>query len=70
MAGIPKNLTAEQRKAIIKLLQKKKGVDASEIRNEIAQVLRGGTPPARYVSKGGYITKKKKGATKNATKKR
>ena len=70
MAGIPKNLTAEQRKAIIKLLQKKKGVDASEIRNEIAQVLKGGTPLPRYASKGGYMTKKKKGATKNATKKR
>jgi hypothetical protein len=70
VAGIPKNLTAEQRKAIMKLLQKKKGVDASEIRNEIAQVLKGGTPLPRYASKGGYMTKKKKGVTKNATKKR
>jgi F0F1-type ATP synthase delta subunit len=66
VAQLPKNLTAEQRNAIMKLLAKKKGVDASEIRNEIAQILRGGS----YVSKGGYITKKKKGATKNATKKR
>ena len=54
----------------MKLLAKKKGVDASQIRNEIAQVMKGGTAIPRYASKGGYISKKKKGATKNATKKR
>lgn len=70
MARIPKKLTAEQRRAIMKLLAKKKGVDAAQIRNEIAQVMKGGTPVPRYASKGGYMTKKKKGATKNATKKR
>ena len=70
MARIPKKLTAEQRKAIIKLLAKKKGVDAAQIRNEIAQVMKGGTPVPRYANKGGYMTKKKKGATKNAPKKR
>jgi len=66
---MPKKLTAEQRKAIMKLLAKKKGVDANEIRNEIARVLKGGASVPRYASSGGYITKKK-GATKNATKKR
>ena len=70
MARIPKKLTAEQRKAIMKLLSKKKGVDAAQIRNEIAQVMKGGTPVPRYASKGGYMTKEKKGATKNAPKKR
>jgi len=70
VARIPKKLTAEQRKAIIKLLAKKKGVDAAQIRNEIAQVMKGGTPVPRYASKGGYMEKKKKGATKNAPKKR
>ena len=69
MARIPKKLTAEQRRAIMKLLAKKKGVDAAQIRNEIAQVMKGGTAIPRYASKGGYIKKKKKGATKNATKK-
>lgn len=54
----------------MKLLSKKKGVDAAQIRNEIAQVMKGGTPVPRYASKGGYMIKKKKGATKNAPKKR
>lgn len=67
---MPKKLTAEQRKAIMKLLSKKKGVDANQIRAEIAQVLKGGTAVPRYASKGGHITKKKKDATRNATKKR
>jgi len=70
VAQLPKNLTAEQRKAIMKLLAKKKGVDTNEIRSEIAQVLKGGARVPTYASKGGYIKKKKKGATKNATKKR
>ena len=70
MAIIPKKLTAEQRKAIMKLLAKKKGVDASQIRNEIAKVMKGGTKIPTYASKGGYISKKKKNATKNAPKKR
>jgi len=70
VARIPKKLTAEQRKAIVKLLSKKKGVDTAQIRNEIAQVLKGGTAVPRYASKGGYMEKKKKGATKNASKKR
>lgn len=70
MARIPKKLTAEQRKAIMKLLSKKKGVDANEIRSEISRVLKGGTAIPRYASKGGYMEKKKKGATKNAPKKR
>lgn len=70
MARIPKKLTAEQRNAIMKLLAKKKGVDTNEIRSQIAQVMKGGTPIPQYASKGGYIKKKKKGATKNATKKR
>ena len=70
MARLPKQLTAEQRKAIMKLLAKKKGVDAAQIRNEIAQVMKGGARIPTYASKGGYIKKKKKGATKNATKKR
>lgn len=70
MARIPKKLTAEQRKAIMKLLAKKKGVDTNQIRSEIAQVLKGGAAIPRYASKGGYMTKKKKNATKNATKKR
>ena len=54
----------------MKLLAKKKGVDAAQIRNEIAQVMKGGARIPTYASKGGYIKKKKKGATKNATKKR
>ncbi|MDA1210224.1 MAG: hypothetical protein O3A41_04245 [Bacteroidetes bacterium] len=54
----------------MKLLAKKKGVDTNEIRSQIAQVMKGGTPIPQYASKGGYIKKKKKGATKNATKKR
>lgn len=54
----------------MKLLAKKKGVDTNEIRSEIAQVLKGGARVPTYASKGGYIKKKKKGATKNATKKR
>ena len=70
MARIPKKLTAEQRKAIMKLLAKKKGVEAAQIRNEVAQVMKGGARIPTYASKGGYIKKKKKGATKNATKKR
>ena len=70
MARFPKKLTAEQRKAIMKLLAKKKGVDTAQIRSEIARVMKGGARIPTYASKGGYITKKKKGATKNATKKR
>ena len=54
----------------MKLLAKKKGVDTNQIRSEIARVLKGGTAIPRYASKGGYMTKKKKNATKNAPKKR
>ena len=54
----------------MKLLAKKKGVDSAQIRNEVAQVMKGGARIPTYASKGGYIKKKKKGATKNATKKR
>jgi len=60
VAQIPKKLTAEQRKAIMKLLAKKKGVDTNQIRSQIAQVMKGGTPIPQYASKGGYINKKKK----------
>ena len=54
----------------MKLLAKKKGVDTNEIRSQIAQVMKGGARIPTYASKGGHITKKKKNATKNATKKR
>tara|TARA_R100000479_G_C6317204_1_gene176291 strand:+ start:195 stop:383 length:189 start_codon:yes stop_codon:yes gene_type:complete len=60
---LPKKLTKEQRVALLKLLQKKKGVDSAEIRAEVAKILKGGTAIPRFASKGGLMKK-------NAIKKR
>jgi len=69
MVRTPKKISEQQRKAIMKLLSKKSGVDANQIRSEISRVMKGGTPPPRYAAKGGLMTKKKKGK-KDASKKR
>ena len=48
---LPKKLTKEQRVALLKLLQKKKGVDSAEIRAEVAKILKGGAAIPRFASK-------------------
>ena len=60
---LPKKLTKEQRIALLKLLQKKKGVDSAQIRAEVDKILKGVYAIPLCVNKCGLMKK-------NAIKKR